>query len=166
MWLFERIISSFSSGVSGTGLPLGNLTSQLFANVYMNEFDQFVKHRLRAKHYIRYADDFVLLSEKRDWLIACLEHIDMFLREALRLQLHPKKIGLRTLSSGVDFLGWNHFEQHRILRAVTRQRMFRRCSERPTEPVYTSYFGLLAHGNANNIEDTLANQYWLLSEKM
>src|SRR3990167_8127761 len=64
VWLLERVIFSFSSA-PGRGLPLGNLTSQLFVNIYMNEFDQFVKQRLKVKYYIRYADDFVFLSPSR-----------------------------------------------------------------------------------------------------
>ena len=78
-WLLETVISSFSSTERRTGLPLGNLTSQLFVNIYMNEFDQFVKHRLKAKYYIRYADDFVLLSEDRNWLEAKIPAINNFL---------------------------------------------------------------------------------------
>lgn len=68
VWLFERVIRSFSSNKVSTGLPLGNLTSQLLVNIYMNEFDQFVKHKLKAKYYIRYADDMVVISENRYWL--------------------------------------------------------------------------------------------------
>src|SRR3989338_5745390 len=120
MWLFERIISLFPDHAIGRGLPLGNLTSQLLANVYLNELDQSVKHRLKAKYYVRYADDFVILSHDRDWLFDQLKRIEEFLRYTLRLQLHPKKIELRTWSSGVDFLGWVHFPKHRVLRAATR----------------------------------------------
>src|SRR3989344_3954373 len=61
LWLLSQIIKSFHSTHVGVGLPLGNLTSQLFVNIYMNEFDQFMKHKLKAKYYIRYADDFVIL---------------------------------------------------------------------------------------------------------
>lgn len=68
LWLLERVVQSFYAAEPGIGLPLGNLTSQLFVNIYMNEFDQFVKHNLKAKYYIRYADDFVLLSESKEWL--------------------------------------------------------------------------------------------------
>ena len=125
------------------GLPLGNLTSQLFANVYLNEFDQFVKHELGAKWYIRYADDFVILSREKEWLETILSRIEDFLRERLRLELHPDKVFLSTLASGVDFLGWVHFPDHRVLRTVTKRRMFRKLDERNV----ASYFGLLGHGN-------------------
>lgn len=165
MWLLERVISSFTGNGLGKGLPLGNLTSQLFANVYMNELDQFVKQRLHAKHYVRYADDFVLLSNDRAQLAEYLQKIDVFLKEKLLLQLHPKKIELRTLSSGVDFLGWVHFPDHRILRTVTKQRMFRRLTEKPTEPVFSSYSGLLQHGNARLLSNQLANGYWMFTDE-
>ena len=65
LWLLRGVIYSFSVGQIGTGLPLGNLTSQLFCNVYMNQLDQFVKHKSKAKNYIRYADDFAFLSEDK-----------------------------------------------------------------------------------------------------
>ena len=68
LWLLGRVIDSFEAKPK-TGLPLGNLTSQLFVNIYMNEFDQFVKHKLKQKHYIRYADDFVFLSDNKENLI-------------------------------------------------------------------------------------------------
>lgn len=73
------IIKSFHSTKNGKGLPLGNLTSQLFVNIYMNRFDQFVKHRLKAKYYIRYADDFVVLSEDKNLLTKVLMEVKHFL---------------------------------------------------------------------------------------
>ncbi len=165
MWLLERVVSSYTGIDRDKGLPLGNLTSQLLANVYLNELDQFVKHRLRAKHYIRYADDFVLLSHDRLWLVEKLERINEFLNETLHLQLHPKKIELRTIASGVDFLGWIHFLDYRVLRTVTKYRMFRRLTEKPTEQVFSSYSGLLQHGNARRVTDKLVNTYWMFCEK-
>ena len=78
IWLLEKVISSFQSGASGKGLPLGNLTSQLFANIYLNRLDRFAKHRLKAKYYIRYADDFVILSEDKEWLIKQIKPIRIF----------------------------------------------------------------------------------------
>ena len=165
MWLFERVISSFSCNEFGKGIPLGNLTSQLFANVYMNELDQFVKRELHWKHYIRYADDFVLMSDDRNALFRQLSLIEKFLWDSLRLQLHPKKIQLRTVASGIDFLGWNHFSHHRILRVVTKQRMFRRITEKPKEQIFSSYQGLLSHGNAYALQQKLANEFWMMREK-
>ena len=87
------------------GLPIGNLNSQFFANVYLNGLDQFVKHTLKCRHYLRYCDDFVLLSDNREQLIEWRERIETYLRESLRLQLNPKQ-RLRPVSDGVDFLGY------------------------------------------------------------
>ena len=77
--LMSKIIISFSSTGEGVGLPLGNLTSQLLVNVYMNEFDQFMKHKIKARYYIRYADDFVLFSEDRFWLESIIPRMTDFL---------------------------------------------------------------------------------------
>ena len=88
------------------GLPIGNLTSQFFANAYLNELDQFVKHSLKAKYYIRYVDDFVLLSENLDTLIKWRQDIETFLTEKLLLRLHPKRRKLQPISNGIDFLGY------------------------------------------------------------
>lgn len=120
--LLDEIVGSFQSTGQGKGLPLGNLTSQLLVNIYMNEFDQYVKHRIKAKYYVRYADDFVFLSDDRAYLLGLIPSIQDFLQERLKLELHPQKLFLKTLSSGVDFLGWVHFSDHRVLRTATRRR--------------------------------------------
>jgi len=88
------------------GLPIGNYTSQFFANVYLNELDQFVKHRLKARYYLRYVDDFIILHRDRNELIRFREEIKGFLSEKLRLKLHPKRRKLQPVSSGIDFLGY------------------------------------------------------------
>lgn len=150
--LLSEIIESFHSTEHGVGLPLGNLTSQLLVNVYMNEFDQFVKQSLRVKHYVRYADDFVLLSTNRRWLQDMLPRMRDFLWDELRLTLHPDKVSLRTVASGVDFLGWVHFTDHRVLRTTTKKRMFRGIRAREgKEETVQSYLGLMSHGNTKKL---------------
>jgi retron-type reverse transcriptase len=149
--LLEEVIGSFST-TSGVGLPLGNLTSQLFVNVYMNEFDQFIKHILRAKHYIRYADDFVILASNREWLEIILPEIRNFLANRLKLTLHPSKVSIKTLASGVDVLGWVHFPDHRVLRTRTKRRAIARVAADPNEQRVASYVGMLKHGNAGKIK--------------
>jgi retron-type reverse transcriptase len=149
--LIGNIISSFNSGAIGKGLPLGNLTSQLLVNVYMNEFDQFVKHKLKTKHYIRYSDDFVTLSSSRDELLKILPYMEVFLRDRLKLSLHPDKVSIETLASGVDFLGWVHFPDHRVLRTSTKRRMLKALSGNPKEETAMSYRGMLSHGNAHKL---------------
>ncbi len=154
IWLLERVIYSFSAG-SGRGLPLGNLTSQLFVNIYMNEFDQFIKHKLKAKYYIRYADDFVVLSQDKAWLEEMLPKMGDFLEEKLRLTLHPDKVFIKTLASGIDFLGWVHFSDHRVLRTTTKRRMMARIKENTKPETINSYLGLTKHGNALKIRQKI-----------
>lgn len=149
LWLFGQVIDSFSTpGKVGVGLPLGNLTSQLLVNVYMNEFDQFIKRILKIKYYIRYADDFVFLSENKDSLIAWRPKLEKFLDERLKLYLHPQKVFLKTLASGVDFLGWVQFTDHRVLRTTTKRRMLRRLEQNNMPATRAAYSALLKHGNA------------------
>jgi len=88
------------------GLPIGNLASQFFSNVYLNELDQFVKHHLKARYYVRYSDDFVLLHEERDRLLRWREEIQEFLRGRLRLELNQHRQAIGPISNSVDFLGY------------------------------------------------------------
>jgi len=152
IWLIDEIISSFYSTRPGVGLPLGNLTSQLFVNVYMNEFDQFVKHELKIKYYIRYADDFVVLSDDKKWLEKQIFVIQGFLFKELKLELHPDKVSIKTLASGVDFLGWVNFPYHRVLRTTTKRRMLRRIVKSLAPETLNSYLGLLRHGNTGKLQ--------------
>ena len=154
--LLKKIIYSFEL-YPGNGLPLGNLTSQLFCNVYMNEFDQFVKHRLKVKRYIRYADDFVFLSENKVELEQLIPKISDFLEIKLGLKLHPDKVYIKSIASGVDFLGWVHFLDHRVLRKITRRRMFKRIYKNLSNETFQSYLGLISHGNTCRIKQELLN---------
>ena len=97
-------------------MPLGNLTSQFFANVYLNELDQFVKHKLKAKFYIRYVDDFVILHNSKEQLKIWKKQIEKFLDEKLKLELHPDKSKIINLSKGVDFVGFRNFYYFKLLR--------------------------------------------------
>ncbi len=101
--LLENILKSFSKD---KGIPIGNLTSQVFANIYLNELDQFIKHELKVKYYIRYADDFVIVADEREHLKNLTRQIDAFLKEKLKLTLHEKKIIIRKYRQGIDFLGY------------------------------------------------------------
>ena len=155
--LLEEVIRSFSSKPD-TGLPLGNLTSQLLVNIYMNEFDQFVKHKLKVKYYIRYADDFIIMSDNKDWLEKQIEPIKNYLSEKLKLEIHPDKVFIKTLASGVDFLGWVHFPDHRVLRTATKRRMFRRLEESPRPETLDSYLGLMKWGNTYKLRSRVLEE--------
>lgn len=106
--LFARVPrhKSLLHAPEGKGLPIGNLTSQFFANVYLNEIDQFVKHGLKAQYYGRYVDDMVLFHEDPHVLNAWYEDMDDFLKSSLSLRLHPNKKHMNHVDKGVDFTGF------------------------------------------------------------
>jgi RNA-directed DNA polymerase len=147
LWLFDGIIDSFPKG-----LPLGNLTSQLLVNVYMNEFDRFIKKEMKIRWYIRYADDFVVLSDDEKFLEDLIPKISDFLEGRLKLSLHPDKVFIKTFSSGVDFLGWVHFPHNSVLRTTTKNRMLTNVRGSEGRPeVINSYKGILSHGNGKKL---------------
>ncbi len=96
---------SLFTSPEGCGLPIGNLTSQLFSNVYLNDFDQWVKRDLKVKHYGRYVDDFYLIHPSKEFLVSCIAKIRDYLHDSLGIKLHPKKIYLQHIRRGVPFLG-------------------------------------------------------------
>lgn len=156
LWLLNEVIGSFhSSGNVGVGLPLGNLTSQLLVNIYMNEFDQFLKRDLKVRYYIRYADDFVILHENKNPLENLLPEMALFLGTRLKLSLHPDKVFIKTFASGVDFLGWIHFPDYRVLRTATKNRMTKKLQQGLVDTVSASYRGILQHGNAFRLKRKL-----------
>lgn len=158
--LLSEVIESFhTKDKHGVGLPLGNLTSQLLVNIYMNEFDHFLKRELRIKYYIRYADDFVILHESKEYLEMLLPKISEFLELRLKLSLHPDKVFIKTFASGVDFLGWVHFPHHRVLRTSTKKRMFRKVTNSNIPKTLMSYLGLLSHGNTYKLQQRIKYFY-------
>jgi RNA-directed DNA polymerase len=96
---------SLFSAKRGYGLPIGNLTSQVFANVYMSSFDHFIKHQLGIKYYGRYVDDFILVHSNKTYLKGLIPVIASFLKKELHLKLHPKKIYLQHYSKGISYIG-------------------------------------------------------------
>lgn len=128
------------------GLPIGNLSSQFFANIYLNALDQFVKHQLRARHYIRYVDDFVLLHESPQQLNTWREQIEAFLAERLHAKLNPTKTILQPAERGIDFVGQVIKPHHRITRRRTVANALRAAAQHPAENLRetaNSHFGLL-----------------------
>jgi len=105
-------------------MPLGNLTSQFFANIYLNDLDYFVKHKIKAEYYIRYVDDFVILHSSKQQLEEWKNEIEIFLREKLKLELHPQKSRIVSLSRGIDFVGFRNFYHFRLLRKRNIRKMF------------------------------------------
>ena len=168
LWLIKKIIKSFEKE-NNKGLPLGNVTSQLFSNVYLNELDQFAKHKLRIKYYLRYCDDFVILGENKEDLAELVCLIDNFLKERLKLNLHSNKIIIKKYHQGVDFLGYVVLPHYRVLRTKTKQRMFKKIkkkyydlqngliSEKLFNQSLQSYLGVLRHCKGHRIEKKLFN---------
>jgi len=120
-WLIKKILTNlpankFKRGHISKGMPLGNLTSQFFANVYLNELDYFVKHKLKAKYYIRYVDDFVILHSSKKQLENWKGQINNFLRLKLKIELHKDKSKVLSLEEGINFLGFRNFYYHKLLR--------------------------------------------------
>ncbi len=97
--------------------------------IRLHELDIFIKHHLRQKHYLRYCDDFIFLSDNEQSLKTLIPVIEQFLKTNLHLELHPRKIILRKLSQGIDFVGHVLFQKHQLIRTRTKQRMQRRLKE-------------------------------------
>ena len=123
----------------------------------MNEFDQFVKHKLHIKYYVRYTDDFIIVGENKEYLENLLPPINNFLKEKLSLKIHSKKFTIRKFSQGIDFLGYVVLPYYRVLRTKTKRRIFRKVLKRKSElelgiisresfeQSLQSYFGVLGH---------------------
>ena len=176
MWLLEKIIRSEHTKfgvplgdhgfekdrIEGIGMPIGNLSSQLFANLYLNELDQFAKHQLHLKHYIRYMDDIVAIHPDKKHLHFALREIERFLEERLHLTLN-NKTAIRPIHTGVDFCGFRIWATHRKIRKGTirkikgglkyMQRAYARGDKSLDEVNSTiqSYIGYLKHADTFNL---------------
>lgn len=154
------------------GIPIGNLTSQIFANIYMNEFDQFMKHGLKVRNYFRYTDDFAIVADNREYLENLIPKITKFLEAKLNLRLHPNKVSINSLYQGIDFLGYVIFPKHRLMRFKTKRRIikkmkfkieqykFGKISKISLEQSLQSYLGALSHANEREFSDDLKNLVW------
>lgn len=152
----------------GCGLPIGNLTSQFFANVYLHELDSFVKRSLKCRHYVRYVDDFVLLHHSPQQLREWQTQIEAFLEQRLRLQLKPD-IKQGHVNDGVDFLGYVVHPKHltvrpRVLRHVQERlvQLQRDMNLQTLRATVASYWGHLAHARAHKARRGLCRTFpWL-----
>jgi len=159
--LLQNIVASFSRGI-----PLGNLTSQLFVNVYLNELDQFIKHPVAhcaivspatgSLSYLRYSDDFVCIHWQKEYLMKCIRLIQDFLQKRLRISLHSDKIVLKQYHRGIDFLGFICFPCFRVLRTKTKRRMLGRVNNKNL----ASYSGILRHCRSRGLGAKLRQKLW------
>jgi RNA-directed DNA polymerase len=137
------------------GLPIGNLSSQFFANIYLDALDQHAKHQVRARHYVRYVDDFVLLHESPQWLNRALADIDTFLPATLGARLNPSKTILQLVDRGVDFVGHVIKPWHTRTRRRTVNQAITRLKTIPADQLYfaaNSYFGLLGQSDSSHYD--------------
>ena len=140
---------------AGYGLPIGNLSSQFFANIYLNALDQHIKHRIGCRHYIRYVDDFILLHSDPHWLSAALKNIDAFVRERLNVRLNTSKTILQPVERGVDFVGSVIKPWSRRTRKRTRNDALHRIASIPAADLWqtaNSYFGLLRQSPSSHTD--------------
>jgi len=141
-------------------MPIGNLTSQIFANIYLNELDRFVKHGLKVKYYLRYGDDFILIHNDLEKLRMFREQTILFLKEKLKLKLNPKNDKILKLSHGLRFLGVVIRPNDRRLKKRSIRRMQSRLSYRNV----SSYYGLVnKHQNQKSINEFIWRVYLLLN---
>lgn len=146
------------------GLPIGNLTSQFFANIYLNELDQFIKHTLKARYYLRYVDDFVLVSYNRDELEQFEDSIGQFLESRLNLKLHPKRRKLQPVSNGIDFLGYiirpNYIlVRRRVVNNLKAKLKYFRGTRRKLRDMIASYLGHFKWANSFRLKQNLINEF-------
>lgn len=139
----ERVINLIQSiltnqGIS-LGVTLGNYTSQWFANIYLSELDYFAKHNLKVKHYIRYMDDFLLLSDSKSELHNWKHQIEKLLNKQLKLDLHPVKRQIFPTQTGIDFVGYTVWKDHRKLRRRNVDRFISRLNKFDKAPLITPF---------------------------
>jgi retron-type reverse transcriptase len=168
--LLRIVVESFHKE-TGKGVPLGNITSQVFANIYLHELDKFVAKELGIKSYIRYNDDFIVLGNDKKKLFADIQKIKIFLQEKLALELPEEKTTFRKLGWGIDFCGCIVLPNAVLLRNKTKTRMFvkinsiaqkaalEKISQSDFSVILNSYFGLLSHCRTYNLKSKIKNNY-------
>ncbi len=156
LWLIELLVFSFEK-TKGKGLPLGNVTSQLFANIYLNDFDWFVKQNIGIRYYFRYCDDFVLILRSRESARGIVAFITKKL-EAVDLILHPQKLSIRKVRQGVDFLGYVILPRVVVLRTNTKKRVYRKIEKGVSTEALNSYLGVSTYACGTKLTRYLLNE--------
>lgn len=146
--IIQEIIGSYNTNMRfQKGIPLGNITSQIFANIYLDAMDQYIKKELRCRFYVRYNDDFVIVFENDKEIINIRNKIIQFAAERLLLLIPLPKTSIRKISSGVDFLGFTILPGAMLLRDKTKSKIFANINRGNMH----SYLGILKHCNSLNL---------------
>jgi RNA-directed DNA polymerase len=161
--LLNQIIDSTETE---KGIPIGNLTSQLFANIYLNKLDQFAKQELKAKKYVRYMDDFVLLHKSKTKLLKWKNQIEQLLHQ-IKLEYNKRKANIFPVNKGIDFLGYKLFAFHKLIRKSTLKRFLRKIKTKIKNYLkkqisfekliesFTSWEAYLTHGNSYALKKSI-----------
>ena len=171
--ILYKIIDSYNSKYGeNKGIPIGNLTSQLFANIYLNELDQFVKHKLKSKYYFRYVDDFIVLSNSKKELNYIGYKITKFLNYYLDLEMPKNKTYINLIENGVDFVGYKVFKNYIKIRKSNLKNFIKKTkynlylynnykiTKNSLESSVCSYLGYFKHGNCFYISNILFDRYF------
>jgi len=158
IWLIKIILGNHRTKENGKGMPLGNLTSQFFANAYLNELDRYIKHTLKVKYYIRYVDDFVIMENSREKLEGYKVAINGFLK-TIKLELHPDKSKISRIKQGICFLGFRNYYYHKLLKKSNIRKMENKLSKFKEQfgnnkirydKIYVSIEGWIAYAHYGN----------------
>jgi len=183
LWLIKEIVGSYGSPPQTDskgnlllpferpcGMPIGNQTSQFFANVYLNPLDHFVKEELGCKAYVRYVDDMVFLGDSKAWLNQVREHVRLYLRKHLNLRTHEERSHVFPVKSGIEFLGYRIFPSHRRIRNGNGHRFVRRfnnlrdafrCGETSLPEItqsVVSWIGHVSHGDSWGLRTAILSE--------
>jgi len=162
IWLINSILEN-GADEKGKGMPLGNYTSQFLANVYLHKLDIFVKHFLKAKYYIRYVDDFVLMHNSKKQVRLWMAEISSFLVNKLKIELHSTKSKIYSLHQVIDFVGFRNFTKHKLVRVRNIHSMEQKVSQyeegkRNFENIFEVYNGWQAYaiwGNTHKLREKI-----------
>lgn len=165
--LIKTILNNHDMKIKGKGMPLGNLTSQFFANVYLSELDYYIKHKLKAKYYIRYVDDFIILHRSKEKLVLYKWLINNFLK-SIKLELHNEKSKLTPLNKGINFLGFRIFYLYKLPRKSNLKKFERKMldfnkspsesEEEKLKKFLEGWFGYVMHGNTYKLRKKVLYQ--------
>jgi len=147
----KEIIFSYDLSVTGKGAPLGNITSQVFANIYLDVLDKYVKNELKCRFYVRYNDDFVILSESREKLEKIRNAVVIFVKKNLLLDIPLQKTCIRKADWGIDFLGFTVLPKVLLLRNKTKNKMYTNIDRQNIH----SYFSILQHCRSHNLKEKI-----------
>ena len=146
--VIKEIVSSYIYSGFGRGVPLGNITSQIFANIYLNVLDKYAKKELKCRFYVRYNDDFVIILESMEKLNEIRSKIILFAKEKLFLEIPLEKTEIKKVRWGIDFLGFTILPNAVLLRNKTKNKMYANMN---CQNIH-SYFGILKHCNSYNLK--------------